>query len=331
MALVPLVVTLERSRIVARSLSGYLCGTHSGPLAFRRADLLSPDRLGLALADVRPTVTGRTARIGDRPWHPPDEGEALARALRESLDHPHVEDLVVYGSQARGTTTGFSDLDAILVISDEAARTRRHLRALRRRVLSAQRAVLAHQPVQHHGFEVVTPALLENAGEALAMPAVAMTEASSLTGNGVEAQFGTGPVGASTHLTRLVRALRMIRTWPRHPWELHRSISMFELLPTLWLQAKGTEVPKWESFEMARLELEDVWWPFETLARVRQDWPGLRPMFPRGVTALARNPWISIDLWRRLPARPPSAARSLDTGCLAALHSLAEIMIERSP
>ena len=37
--------------------------------------------------------------------------------------------------------------------------------------LAAQRAVLAYQPMQHHGFEVVTPRLLEDANAALALPA----------------------------------------------------------------------------------------------------------------------------------------------------------------
>src|SRR5205823_7548356 len=105
-----------------------------------------------------------------------------ARRLASLLDDEHVVELVLFGSQARGGTTGFSDVDAILVISDEAAEEPSILRSLRRRVLAAQRAALAHQPMQHHGFELATPMLLRDAGAALGLPRVALDEARSLGG-----------------------------------------------------------------------------------------------------------------------------------------------------
>ena len=111
----------------------------------------------------------------------------------------------MFGSQAGGRTTGFSDVDAILVISDEIAGDATEMPSLRRCVLAAQRAVIRYQPMQHHGFEIVTPTLLRDASGALALPAVALAETRSLRG----------------HADRCVRPQRPSATCRRRPTSSH--------------------------------------------------------------------------------------------------------------
>jgi hypothetical protein len=252
--------------------------------------------------------------------------------MEKSLDRPEVVDLILFGSQARSATTGFSDVDAILVIDDAVAENPRSLQALRPAVLAAQRAVLAYQPMQHHAFEVATPKLLSRANESLQMPAVAMSDTRSLLGHAIDSSFASGPPeDARARLGEIVSTTTQVTAWPRHPWILHGVVSMFELLPALYLQARGQPVPKWRSFGTARDEFGERWWPYEVLKQVRELWPrSSRPLL-RTASSVVRNPWVTVTGWRRLPARPVEPVSSLlTTECLEALRNLAREMSERA-
>jgi hypothetical protein len=325
-------VDVRSPRDVARRLSQYLCGTRSGILALKSGrDRAFGCANDIASAHARLALTPSRLRteLGTRSWEPEEE-PALAYALREALDHPAIVELILYGSQARGGRTGFSDVDAILVMRDEAADDPAALRSLHRHVLAAQRAVLRYQPMQHHGFEVVTPRLLLQAEEALALPAVALSETSSLNGVSVTARFADRHSDGSA-FGALSASLRRLHSWPRHPWEAHRHVAMFELLPTLYLQRRGIAVPKWRSFQEARTEFEDDWWPYDAIAHVRQIWPRLRrPMLDCSAVVL-RNPWSAVAAWRRLPVPVPAAVRPLLTpGLMEGLRELVQSMTAHS-
>ena len=273
-----------------------------------------------------------TISLGVAPWTPAQEARGLERELRNCLAHPAVIDLVLFGSQARGGTTGFSDVDAILVIDDAAAGEPATLRGLRRRVISAQRAVVSFQPMQHHGFEVVTPKLLSRANNALGMPASALSETRSLIGHGAEATFTAAlPDEGRKRLAALIENTAGVPRWPRQAWRLHGLVSMFELLPALYLQALGETVPKWRSFEEARRHFGEAWWPYDVLKQVRDTWPRISAPGLWAAAKILRNPWFPIAVWSRLPTREPRVAHGLlSSDCLAALQQLALEMGERA-
>lgn len=335
---------LPPARRASFLLSAYLCGTHSGLLAPRSARR-SFRRLATGVGSLAGRVAGacRAVRVGDRgegngtalgteAWTPDRAAAGLRDALAGALDHPDVVDLVVFGSLARGGATGFSDADAILVITDEAAAHAASLRALRRRVLRAERAVLSYQPMQHHGFEVGTPTLLRDTRRALGLPAAALLEARSLRGSGLRVD-GTGSLPdaaeSSRRLRSVVEGVLDVAAWPGHPWEAHRLISMFELLPVLYLQARGRSVPKWASFDEAGKDFPATWWVYETLAEVRALWPRNPEPLLDGLARTMRNPWVAVAVWRRLPVAVPRPVRPLLTPpLLRALQSLATAMTE---
>jgi hypothetical protein len=243
-----------------------------------------------------------------------------------------VADLVLFGSQARGGLTGFSDVDALLVIDDDVAQDPDALRALRPHVLAAQRAVLAYQPMQHHAFEVATPKLLAQADESLGMPAVAFEEARSLLGAGVEASFSPEPPErARQRLAQLLADVSAVDAWPRHPWRLHGLVAMWELAPALYVQALGEPVPKALSFERARRDFGDAWWPYDVLRQVREQWVrSRRPMLVSAGRAL-RNPWTAVAVWVKMPVAGRQPAHSLlSDACLDALRGLAREMAARA-
>jgi hypothetical protein len=325
---------LAPARLIAKLLSGYLCGTHSGLLSIAgsgRRLRASPELISSAHNALEITGTnGRAIELGRNHRWQPAEQRVLADEIRAALTHPCVHDLVFYGSQARGGRTGFSDVDAILVVADEAANDVSVLRSLRPHVLRAQRAVLSYQPMQHHGFEVATPTLLKAGSEALALPVAALQETCSLNARTVSATLEDRN-GRNEGLSRLAEELERTKDWPSHPWDAHRLVAMFELLPTLYLQATGRAVPKWRSFEEARNEFHGRWWPYDVLQDVRQRWPRLhRPNLERAAS-VARNPWVAVAAWRRAPSRTPVPIDEvLTAGLLDGLRSLAATMKERA-
>ena len=326
-------MTVSPAREVSRSLSGCLCGTHSGARRRLRGGRLAPRALAAMHREVDPAPRATEIELGAERWRPQGRSAGLAGRLAAALDHEHVVELVLFGSQARGGTTGFSDVDAILVITDRAAEDPRLLSGLRGPVLAAQRGVLAHQPMQHHGFEVTTPRLLGSAGDALAMPRVALGETRSLRGRAVTARFAAADAEAERdRLRQLAPALLRTDSWPRHPWRAHRLVSMFELLPAVYLQARGEQVPKWQSFERVEDDFGDAWWPYEVLREVRSGWPPIQSTGLRVAAATLRNPWLAVAAWGRLPGRIPEPVPSLlTTDCLRGLQGIARRMLESTP
>jgi hypothetical protein len=317
-------------RRLSRSLSGYLCGTHSGMLRYRAGDRLDPSSVARLHRELK-APGSPTTTLGERPWEPGEGARDLAASLDAVLDRSGIVDLILFGSQAKGSVTGFSDVDAVLVLENSAAEDPSSMRRLRRHVLAAQRAVLAHQPMQHHGFAVATPRLLLEASDALALPPEALSETRSLTGNAVDATFSPDdPRARVTVLRELIRSTGDETRWPRHPWRLHRLISMFELIPALYLQGRGVAVEKSRSFDEARSDFGDGWWPYDVLREVRERWPRRAlPALRRGASA-ARNPWVAVAAWRRLPVAADAEIRGMLTqDCLEALRAIAHEMSER--
>lgn len=322
------------SREVSRLLSGYLCGTHSGVLALskRRAGY-TPERIAAAHRRLKPLpALAQPLVLGASLWRPGSREAELCRQLLDALSHDAVIELVLFGSQARGGVTGFSDVDAILVIEDGAAEDVAALSTLRSHVLAAQRAVLGYQPMQHHGFEVATPKLLLSGLEAVGLPASALTETSGLTGTPIFASAIAPANGfGAQRLNELARNVQVAREWPRHPWRAHSLIAMFELLPTLYLFAQGFAVSKAESFAAARDAFGSAWWPYDVLDEVRSVWPGDRYGGVGIAFALARNPWAVVAAWRHLPSSLPASVKPLLTRrCLEGLQSLARTMVEQA-
>jgi hypothetical protein len=301
-------------------------------LVRRRGNRLPLAALARRHEELPQVAAEPTSVLGGAQWEPPHAARELESRLRSCVNGPGVVELVLFGSQARGGTTAFSDVDAILVIEDATAEDPAALSALRGSVLAAQRAVVAYQPMQHHGFEVATPKLLGRGRDSLGIPAVALTETRSLRGNAIEAMFE--PVPAAESRKRLTELLRntAVSAWPRHAWRLHGLVSMFELLPALYLQARGREIPKWRSFDEAHSDFGDAWWPYDVLREVRDVWPRTSSVTLRAGIAGLRNPWAAVAAWSRLPSpeAPEAVRRLLSQECLAALRELARDMEEKA-
>jgi hypothetical protein len=319
-----------RAAEAAYLLAGLLNGTHRGAHTAGRDGSFSASAVAAAIRSVEPVArgTGQRLVLGQDLWTPSGRRELrLRNSLARCLAEDGILELVVFGSLARGSTTGFSDADAVLVVDDNAVMDHRELGRLRPNVLAAGRAVLAFQPMQHHGFLVVTPRLLAHP-TVLGLPPEALTTTVSLFGRPLEAFVGTAGRASEAFRTS-ERALLSVLAWPTHAWLLHRVVAMFELTPTLYLQATGQACPKHASFEIARANFPDSWWPYDTLDEVRRRWPRRRAPGLQGLARVIRNPWTASALRRRLPAPvPATVGELLDDRCLTALQRLVGLMSE---
>lgn len=310
-------------------ISGFLNGTHY-QLGARDSASFTPTRVIEDVRAVDAPVTAAHAAIalGGATWAPKAEPERqLRRELARALAVEGVCDLFVFGSVAREATTGFSDLDAILVIADDHASDESRLRRLRRRTLAAGRSVLAYQPMQHHGFLVTTPDLLAHP-DALGLPPEALRMTASLFGESIDTSAGRPDPGSA--FRRHAAVLQAVTAWPRHEWAVHRLVAEFELAPALYLQATGRLSAKHESFAIARGDFGDIWAPYDVLERVRRVWPRRRELGLQGLARVLRNPWAAVAVRRRLPAPRSRAVSSLlDERCLVELQLLVRRMSER--
>ena len=81
--------------------------------------------------------------------------------------------------QARGATTGFSDVDAVLVVDDETADSPDKLRGLRATCSRHSARCSPISPMQHHGFEVGTTRLSGGGQRSARAAAPALAEANA--------------------------------------------------------------------------------------------------------------------------------------------------------
>jgi hypothetical protein len=319
-----------RAAEAAYRLGGFLNGTHRGAHAARRNRSFSPRAAVETTRSVESIArgAGKPLVLGTEPWAPTSQDENRLRdSFAESLEVDGVLELVVFGSLARGSTTGFSDVDALLVVDDNVVVDHQALGRLRPNVLAAGRAALAYQPMQHHGFLVATPRLLAHP-TALALPAEALTKTVSLFGRPLETFAGAAGSAAEAFRAH-AKELQSLTAWPRHAWLLHRAVATFELAPVLYLQATGRPCAKHASFEIARADFPDSWSPYEVLDEVRRRWPRQQSPSLQRLARVLRNPWATSAVRRRLPAPVPRAVDELlDDRCFTDLQRLVGLMNE---
>lgn len=164
--------------------------------------------------------------------------------------------LYVHGSLATCDSTSYSDVDTLLLISHEWLESGERADELRRIISRAQRWLYVYDPLQHHGFMLVTALDLDRYARSyfpleLLSYAVAMGPAVpqryKLRESAVE------DVSLFRRLSR--RLMRMERgevEVPRTRYTLKLALSEMMLLPTYFLQAGGQVRYKRESFAAVR-------------------------------------------------------------------------------
>lgn len=223
---------------------------------------------------------------------------------------------IVHGSLATGEDIAYSDFDAVAIITDATMRDPSRLAALVRRLAHARLIMFEYDPLQHHGWFVLTEADLWSYSEAM-LPSTIL-EQGRLLGRRqaldlqVRQRVGDGEaLQVFLSATRSLQANLSLGRAFRNMYHLKSTLSLFMLLPSLYLHAKtGRPFAKRLSFVAAQNDFsEQEWSAMARVSAIRDAWSYKISRLRRWVVA---RPWVLRRHVARLLAPPvPSSLRRM--------------------
>lgn len=234
--------------------------------------------------------------------------------MQEAL-HPLSADVLgalVHGSLGTGDEIAYSDFDALVILRDQTLRSDRRLARAARHLAALRKIMHEYDPLQHHGWFVLTEADLNCYCDAYFPQALYPCAKSLLPRDGLRlalAPRDSRPETAEAFVTVSADVLAHLeRRPPRSLYAWKALLSQIMLLPALYYQVRhGVGIYKRESFAAVQREIpQPVWQAMVRVSELRAMWsqPG-----GAGLRILART--LSPPLFRRLmKARraPPACA-----------------------
>ena len=220
--------------------------------------------------------------------------------------------LVLMGSLADNTATGYSDLDAVYFPPDEEFAGSPE--KIRRALVKAGRVILSFDHLQHHGVFILPESIARKRSP---LPASALQGAVLLSGK-TEIILGGWENSWKTNLFPILnkceKLARNPRARPKSLYGIKLLLSQIMLLPSLFLLAMGKDVSKARSFSLVREMLRDDLPALDLATKLRASWK--RPCsraFKAGL-ALSPSPWDFAFAFRRFFRPPAETWLALDTG-----------------
>jgi len=231
---------------------------------------------------------GRSCRPTEGP-----EGEELALPFYDG-DNPFVKKMIsfleenlrgelagayVLGSIGTGEEVAYSDFDAVAIVRGEVFASPARLAAAAVKLNRAYGIMLECDPLQHHGWFVMTERDLDCYPEHY-LPLVVLRRGRSMLRGGrlrVTAREAGGEDGAKEALARMCAgvgsALRE-GAWPTGMYPLKSLLSRFMLLPALYVQVRdGEGIFKKESFAAAKGDFsQGAWSAMDEVSSIRLEW-----------------------------------------------------------
>jgi predicted nucleotidyltransferase len=209
--------------------------------------------------------------------------------LKNELDRhrQYFVTVVLHGSQADGQLTGYSDVDALVIVKDNVLMRQQDLIAAARLLNRLRIHFHRIDPLQHHGWFVMTEKDLLNFPQQV-LPIEVVREACVLTGATklmVQVDDGIRLSHVQTFVTAVNRMEKLLSKGklPHSAFTLKSLLSEFMMLPVLYLQAKMKKgMSKRDSFALARHDFsERAWKSMDTVSAVRRIWLFTPNMFQK--------------------------------------------------
>jgi|GEM_PF-1877768 len=220
--------------------------------------------------------------------------------------------LVLMGSLADSTATGYSDLDAAYFAPDEEfiGSQDRILRALRK----AARVILSFDHLQHHGVFVIPESIARSRSP---LPPSGFHKAVILSGkNGIE--LGGWEESWKAKLFPILNKCENLaqnpELRPKSLYGIKLFLSQIMLLPSLFLLAMGRDVPKALSFNLVKEVLGDDLAAIDLATKMRASWNRLSNKAFKAGLKLSPSPWDFAFAFRRFFRAPAGTLSLLDNG-----------------
>jgi len=210
-----------------------------------------------------------------------DGSNASVLQIMDGL-HPlrdHLAGAYVHGSMADGEYNGYSDFDGLVILASSAFESAATLHHVGNALRSLQQPMIELDPLQHHGWFVLTEADLGWHCEAVFPLELFRYSRSLLSDKGMELTLycrdsREESVEAFRSLAAAVRRKAVLLPAPTDMFALKSLLSQIMLLPALYLQARnGRGVYKKHSFGLAQSDFAPaLWWPMDQVSALRRDW-----------------------------------------------------------
>ena len=235
----------------------------------------------------------------------------LSRWLRNDL-----AGAFVHGSLATYEEIPYSDFDALVIIKDEVFDESARLANTAYLLNRALRIMFTHDPLQHHGWFVMTERDLQNY-EGVPLPVAVFPHMKSLLPDKNLLHLCVNKTRQSSqalfdNLTASIADKLQSAQYPSNLYDLKSLLSQFMLLPAAYIQARdGHGIFKRESFaEAARDFSHREWKVMDEVSSIRRDWAYSVDRFSRVLSVSASFP-LRSRLLRISTRNIPSGLREI--------------------
>lgn len=217
----------------------------------------------------------------------------------------------LHGSLATDEEKRYSDFDALLVFSNKIFEDESLLVEVCLKEIKALRILYDYDPLQHHGFFILTALDLDFYCEEYFPRIIFDYSKSLLADRGKELRLRIRPsdgenIKAFKAMARACREKIKGQKLPRNYYELKSLLSGLMLLPSLYLQTKGMCVFKKHSFRLTARDFpSSTWKAMEKASLIREEWDfSPSPLFQKLKRAVP-NPFFAL-FWQKKLGKPIS-------------------------
>lgn len=202
----------------------------------------------------------------------------MSEFLKENLK----KDLVgayLHGSLASYEEIPYSDFDALVILKDELFESPQRLTNTAKKLNQARAIMLDFDPLQHHGWFVLTEADLTYYCNAYFPVELLYHSKSFFDDKGRELEISLRESDFEVYeafekISDDIINKTANRQYPKNIYQLKNLLSGFMLLPALYIQARdGKAAYKKDSFDMAKADfLPEDWEIMNIVSKIRADW-----------------------------------------------------------
>jgi hypothetical protein len=204
----------------------------------------------------------------------------LTKYIRTHLS-PYLHSAFVHGSVATGEIIHYSDFDGLLVLKNDVLNNRKKVTEACKHINRTFAMMLRFDPIQHHGWMIVTENEFQNWPSEFFPPAL-FNFSRSLLDHDVEIHLYCHESREKLkenfirYAKRLISNLETTNT-PDNAYSLKSALSEFMLLPSLYVAARdGKGVFKKFSFQLAATDFtNDQWKVMDRVSEIRKQWPSM--------------------------------------------------------
>ncbi|TAH37969.1 MAG: hypothetical protein EYC69_14955 [Bacteroidetes bacterium] len=224
---------------------------------------------------------------------------------------------IVHGSIASGEMINYSDFDGLIIIRNDVFKDKSRLASLAQKIHESKRIMFEIDPLQHHGWFVITEADLNNFPIDY-LPLEVLAHSKSLLA-GADLELNLRPKSKADYFSSVKKICRRIRKTaqpanrPVTLYQLKSLLSEFMMLPTLYIQARDQRgIFKKYSFEAASADFnESTWKIMDEVSEIRANWQS--PEILRNTRKLRKIGYIWMKYRKKMgPAIPKALTNKLN-------------------